>query len=106
MAKIRDLEAPTTVKQVRTFLGMASYYRSFVRDFSRRAQPLTELTKQEVPFRWEDKEEAVFKDLKEALISEPVLSPPDFTKPFVLMTDESSTGLGAVLGQRFHEEAR
>ena len=106
VSKIRDLETPTTVKQVRTFLGMASYYRGFVRDFSRRARPLTELTKQDVTFKWEQDEEAAFEDLKDALTKEPVLALPDFTKPFVLMTDGSTTGLGAVLGQHHDGEPR
>ena len=106
VSKIRDLEAPTTVKQVRTLLGMASYYRSFVKDFSKRARPLTELTRQDVAFRWGEEEESAFEDLKEALTTEPVLTLPDFTKPFILMTDGSSTGLGAVLGQHKDGEPR
>ena len=106
VAKIRDLEPPSTVKQVRMFLGMASYYRSFVKDFSKRARPLTELTKKGVQLRWGPEEEAAFTDLKDTLTSEPVLALPDFTMPFVLMTDGSSTGLGAVLGQLYEGEAR
>ena len=106
VTKIRNLEEPTTVKQIRTFVGMASYYRSFVKDFSRRAHPLTELTKQNVKFRWGAEEEAAFTDLKEALTTEPVLALPDFTKPFILMTDGSMTGLGAVLGQHHDGEPR
>ena len=100
ISKISDLGAPSTVKEVRSFLGLASYYRSFVKDFSRRAWALTELTKQKTPFRWGPKEQEAFSDLKAALTSEPVLALPDFSKPFILMTDGSSTGLGAVLGQQ------
>ena len=99
IAKIRDLEPPTTVKGVRELVGMASYYRSFVPDFSRRASPLTELTKKNVHFQWEEEQQRAFDDLKTALTSEPVLALPDFTKPFILMTDGSKTGLGAVLSQ-------
>ena len=106
VCKIRDLAQPTTAKQVRAFLGMASYYRTFVKDFSRRAKPLTELTKKHVTFRWGPDEEEAFDDLKKALTEEPVLALPDFTKPFVLMTDGSSTGLGAVLGQRHEGDAK
>ena len=102
VSKIRDLAPPKTLKHVRTFLGMASYYRSFVKDFSRRARALTELTKKRVAFRWGPEEEEAFEDLKKALTEEPVLALPDFSKPFILMTDGSSTGLGAVLGQ-YHE---
>ena len=106
VSKIRDLDAPTTVKQVRTLLGMASYYRCFVRDFSKRARLLTELTRQDIKFRWGEEEESAFEDLKKALTTEPVLTLPDFTKPFILMTDGSSTGLGAVLGQQHDGESR
>ena len=106
ITKIRDLPAPNTVKQVRSFLGMASYYRTFLPDFSRRAQPLTELTKKRATFHWGQQEEEAFEDLKAALTQEPVLTLPDFTKPFILMTDGSSTGLGAILGQQFDREAK
>ena len=97
--KIRNLVPPTTVKGVREFVGMASYYRSFVPDFGRRAGPLTELTKKSVSFHWGEEQQTAFEDLKKALTSEPVLALPDFTKPFILMTDGSATGLGAVLSQ-------
>ena len=99
ITKVRDLTPPTTVTGVREVVGLASYYRSFVKDFSQRASPLTELTKKSVDFHWGDEQQEAFEDLKNALTSEPVLALPDFTKPFILMTDGSATGLGAVLGQ-------
>ena len=102
---IKDLPPPHSVRGVRALLGMASYYRSFVPDFSRRAQPLTELTKKNVPFQWGPAQQASFEDLKTALTNEPVLALPDFTKPFILMTDGSSAGFGAVLGQH-HGDAK
>ena len=97
--KVRDLSTPTDVTGVRAFVGLASYYRSFVQDFSKRASPLTELTRKKVEFHWGQEQQAAFDDLKAALTSEPVLALPDFTKPFTFMTDGSSTGLGAVLAQ-------
>ena len=97
---IQQLAAPTTLQGVRSFVGMAAYYRIFIRDFSRRAAPLTALTKKAVPFEWGERQEEAFQDLKLALTTEPVLTLPDYAKPFVLMTDGSATGLGAVLGQR------
>ena len=106
ISKIRDLAAPETVRQVRTFLGMASYYRSFVQDFSKRALPLTTLTKKNVTFNWGVDEDKAFQDLKKILTEEPVLTLPDFSKPFVLMTDGSSSGLGAILGQQFEGEKK
>ena len=98
--KIQNLTPPADVTGVRSFLGLASYYRSFLRDFSKRARPLTELTKKAVEFHWGEEEQKSFDDLKAALVSEPVLALPDFTKSFILMTDGSSTGLGAVLAQQ------
>ena len=97
--KIRNLPAPETRREVRAFIGMASYYRCFVPDFSRRAKPLTDLTKVTTTFRWGPAQEAAFTDLKRVLTEAPVLALPDFSRPFILMTDGSSTGLGAVLGQ-------
>ena len=100
VAALEQLQAPTTLKGVRSFVGMASYYRMFIEDFSRRAAPLTDLTKKDEAFAWGDRQEEAFRDIKRALTTEPVLTLPDYSKPFVLMTDGSATGLGAVLGQR------
>ncbi|XP_043207943.1 uncharacterized protein LOC122373698 [Amphibalanus amphitrite] len=104
--KIRNLPPPTTRREVRSFIGMASYYRCFVPDFSRRAKPLTDLTKTTVPFEWGKKQEDAFADLKQVLTQEPVLALPDFSQPFILMTDGSSTGLGAILGQKKESEKK
>ena len=104
--KVKDLTPPERRKQVRAFLGLASYYRSFVKDFSRRARPLTNLTRLDVPFHWGQEEETAFNDLKTVLTSEPVLALPDFSRPFILMTDGSATGLGAVLGQHYEGDAK
>ena len=98
--KVRNLEPPTDVAGVRALVGLASYYRSFVKDFSKRASPLTELTKKNVAFHWGPEQQAAFEDLKTVLTSEPVLALPDFTKPFLLLTDGSAEGLGAVLAQQ------
>ena len=106
VAKIRDLPPPQTRREVRSFIGMATYYRCFVPDFSRRAKPLTDLTKTRVALHWGPEQDSAFTDLKNALTSEPVLALPDFTRPFILMTDGSSTGLGAVLGQQFDDDAK
>ena len=103
--KIQNLTPPTDVTGVRSFHGLASYYRAFLRDFSQRARPLTELTKKTVEFHWGEEEQKAFDDLKTALVSEPVLALPDFTRSFILMTDGSSTGLGAVLAQQ-HGDGR
>ncbi|MBN3289911.1 POL2 protein, partial [Polypterus senegalus] len=103
-SKVKDIlewPRPSTKKQVQAFLGLAGYYRRFVPRFSERAAPLTDLTKKGAPLYvvWTDKAEHAFSDLKKALTSAPVLRTPDFGLPFILQTDASDTGLGAVLSQ-------
>ena len=98
---IREWPRPQTKKQVRTFVGLASYYRRFVPHFASLSAPLTDLTKSRLPDRiqWTEETEKAFQGLKEALCSGPVLVTPDFTKPLVVQTDASETGVGAVLSQ-------
>lgn len=92
--------APSNVKTLRSFLGLASYYRRFVPNFAKVARPLHSLTKKDSPFVWIPDCQLAFMELKQLLTSAPVLSYPDFQKPFVLETDASGSGLGAVLAQR------
>ncbi|XP_057195726.1 uncharacterized protein LOC130557734 [Triplophysa rosa] len=98
---VRSAARPTTKTQVRAFLGLAGYYRCFIPHFSSIASPLTDLTKKGQPetLVWTAKAEAAFRDLKRALTSSPVLYAPDFGCQFILQTDASDTGLGAVLSQ-------
>ena len=95
---IRDFPRPMNKKQVRSFLGLAGYYRRFISDFATVAAPLTDLTKSSEPHRvnWTSKCEEAFENLKAALSSSPVLRSPDFGRPFVLQTDASDVGIGAV----------
>jgi hypothetical protein len=90
---------PTTVRQIRCFLGLAGYYRRFIPDFSRIAKPITELLKKEVKFVWSQKCEDAFHALRQHLTTAPVLAQPDSSKPFDVYCDASSTGLGCVLMQ-------
>ncbi len=92
---------PTTKTQVRAFLGLAGYYRCFIPNFSSLAAPLTDLTRKGQPERvvWNPDAEEAFRRVKHALTEEPVLRAPDFGCPFLLQTDASETGLGAVLSQ-------
>ena len=96
--------APTDPTKVRQFLGLASYYRRFIPGFARVAHPLHVLTKKDVTFQWTLECEAAFNRLKECLVTAPVLSYPRFgtDQEFILETDTSGIGLGAVLAQE-HE---
>ncbi|CAM5177784.1 unnamed protein product [Eretmochelys imbricata] len=98
---IRDWPVPRTKKQVQAFIGLAGYYRRFVPHISAIATPITELCKKEKPDKvvWTEQCQRALFALKEALVSGPVLVTPDFDKPFVVFTDASDTGLGAVLMQ-------
>ncbi len=92
---------PTSKKQIRAFLGLAGYYRCFIPNFSSLATALTDLTKKGQPemVKWGPKEEEAFNRVKAALTSEPVLRAPDFNSSFLVQTDASDTGVGAVLSQ-------
>ena len=93
--------APTTVRQVRQFLGIASWYRRFVENFATVAAPLVALTRKRAKWKWETPEQEAFEALKSRLTSSPILACPDFTRPFQFQTDASTSGLGAVLTQFF-----
>jgi len=92
---------PTTVKQLLAFLGLTSYYRRFIKNFAIIDEPLTNLLKKEA-FRWSTHTEITFTTLKTTLTHAPVLVLPNFNQPFVLETDASSLGIGAVLTQNNH----
>jgi hypothetical protein len=97
--EVMDWKPPTTVRQVRSFLGLAGYYRRFILDFSRIAKPMTELLKKGVKYEWSQKCEDAFHALRQHLTTAPVLAQPDNTKPFEVYCDASGTGLGCVLMQ-------
>ncbi len=101
-AKIEAVEqwpTPTSVKDVRAFLGLASYYRRYIPGFSTVAAPLTNLTRQGVNLVWDDACEGAFQTLKAALVTAPILPYPTREGHFVLSTDASDVGIGAVLEQ-------
>ncbi|KAA0053259.1 pol protein [Cucumis melo var. makuwa] len=90
---------PSTVSEVRSFLGLASYYRQFVENFSRIATPLTQLTRKGAPFVWSKACEDSFHNLKQKLVTAPVLTVPDGSGSFMIYSDASKKGLGCVLMQ-------
>ena len=103
---IVDAEKPVTKKQVRSFLGLVGFYRRFIPNFSTIASPLTELTKKGFPNsikNWTEAQEKAFQTLKGRVTKYPVLRLPDFTRKFILQTDASDVGLGAVLCQEFDD---
>jgi transposase InsO family protein len=102
---IMDWVTPMSVKDIRSFLGLAGYYRRFIEGFSKIAKPLTNLLKKDTRFVWTDQAEESFKTLKAKLTSAPVLALPDASKDFVVFCDASLQGLGCVLMQDGHAVA-
>ena len=116
VAKIKDWPTPKTPKEVHSFVGLASYYRRFIPNFAKWAGPLHalivpasfkqkirrgEMKKSDLPeFQWTPACQEGFDQLKKALTEAPVLAYPDYSKPFILETDASLKGLGAVLSQK------
>ncbi|KAI3712329.1 hypothetical protein L1987_70880 [Smallanthus sonchifolius] len=97
---VEDWSSPKTPSEIRSFLGLAGYYRRFIEDFSRIALPMTKLTRKERKFVWGPEQESTFQLLKEKLTKAPILSLPDGTEDFVVYSDASHSGLGCVLMQR------
>lgn len=96
---VLNWEQPTNVTEVRSFLGLAGYYRRFIEGFSKLARPLTNLTKKGTSFKWNENCEQAFSGLKKRLTEAPVLSLPAEGERFVVYTDASYQGLGCVLMQ-------
>ena len=101
--KIVNMTSPRNVKQLRTVLGLFSYYRRFVKNFSKLVAPMNELLKRDHEYEWELQHQQIFEDIKEMMMTVPILSYPNFNKPFILSTDASTNGLGAVLSQKDEE---
>ena len=96
---VLDWPVSENTQQVRSFVGLASYHRRFIANFTNIASPLLQLTQKNVPFVWSTDTNNSFEELKRALITAPVLAYPDPSLEFVLDTDASSAGIGTVLSQ-------
>ena len=98
---VLDWQAPTSVPEIRSFLGLAGYYRRFVPEFSKIARPMTELLKKGVRFSWGNNCEQAFQTLRKLLTSAPVLAQPDITRPFDVYCDASGMSFGRILISAF-----
>ena len=96
---VKNWPIPRNTKEVQSFIGLASYYRKFIKNFAHIAAPLHKLCSPKVIFKWTPEIGVAFEKLKEALITHPILIYPDFSKPFRLDVDACGVGLGAVLSQ-------
>ena len=96
---IRDFQPPSSRKQLRYSLGIASYYRRFIKNFAKIARPMSEKTSEKVEFGWTPSMQKSFDTLKKALTTVPVLAFPDFNRPFLVASGSSSAAVGAVLSQ-------
>jgi RNase H-like domain found in reverse transcriptase len=99
LSEIRDWPTPTTVKQVRGFIGFANFYRRFIKKFSELVLLLNNLLRKDAKFDWNDQCQEAFKTLKGRFLQEPVLMMPDHSKPFQIESNASKYASGAVLTQ-------
>ena len=96
---IRNFPRPKTVRDVRAFLGLSGYYRSFIKEYAAISRPLTQLTKKDVKFEWAEAQQISFVELKKALTSDSVLAHPRFDQSFILSCDSSNYAISAILSQ-------
>lgn len=96
---VRDFPIPKSCKDIKSFLGLAGYYRRFIPNFSKLTKPLTSLLKKDVPFVWNEEQQQALDACKDILTTAPILQYPDFSRPFNLTTDASKYAIGAVLSQ-------
>lgn len=96
---ILKIPPPKNAKEVRQFMGTASWYRRFIPDFSTRLYPLTSMLKKGKRFEWTEEAQKSWDDIRSCLIKSPIISCPNFEKPFTIACDASGVGLGAVLSQ-------
>jgi hypothetical protein len=99
VADILNWKAPTDARGIKSFIGMAGYYRRFIEGFLKIVKPMTALLANKVEFKWTQKCQEAFEALKEKLTTAPILVLPDVHKPFLVYCDACYTGLGCVLMQ-------
>ena len=92
---------PSNIKELQSFLGLTGYYRRFINSYSEIALPLYSLLRKDVKWEWADQHTQAVETLKKALTTAPVLVMPDYSKRFIVQTDASYSGIGAVLAQSY-----
>ena len=97
--KVKNWQTPFNVREVQKFLGFTGYYRYFIQDYLCIARPLLDLMQKTTPWHWEEHQQIACKTLQNKMCDKPVLQQPDFTKPFIVLTDTSAYGVGAILLQ-------
>ncbi|HYN44668.1 MAG TPA: reverse transcriptase domain-containing protein [Candidatus Limnocylindrales bacterium] len=103
---INAMPAPTDPKQLVRFMAMAGFYRRYIKDFAKRTHTLRALCKQDAKWEWSSIHQSEVDDIKDALTSQPVMAYPDWDKKFILTTDASLKGLGAILSQEYENGER
>ncbi|GFT66064.1 retrovirus-related Pol polyprotein from transposon 17.6 [Trichonephila clavipes] len=98
---INEFPVPTDQKQIKSFLGCCNFYRRYIKNFAKRALPLTNLLRKDTPFEWTSETQEAFDDIKKAILNPPVLALPDPNAELQITTDASSRGIGAVLEQKY-----
>ncbi|GFS50234.1 retrovirus-related Pol polyprotein from transposon 412 [Trichonephila clavipes] len=98
---INEFPVPTDQKQIKSFLGCCNFYRRYIKNFAKRALPLTNLLREDTPFEWTSETQEAFDDIKKAILNPPVLALPDPNAELQITTDASSRGIGAVLEQKY-----
>ncbi|EFO92751.1 hypothetical protein CRE_26017, partial [Caenorhabditis remanei] len=101
-----NFRTPTTLSEVKSFLGMSGYFRRFIKDYAIIVKPLTTLTQKDVEFNWGEEQEKAFEEVKQRLISPPILTTPRMDGDFEMHTDASKIGIAAVLLQKQDDELK
>ena len=103
---IEILMPPNTVKGIRIFLGLAGFYKRFIKDFSKISKPLCRLLEKDAKFEFDDSCLSAFKEIKSKLVIAPIMATPDWNKEFEIICDASDYAMGAVMGQRTEKISR
>ena len=104
VAGVADWPAPGNKKEVQSFLGFVNFYHRFIQDFSHHTQPLFDLTKNDVKWKWSTDEQLAFSTLKDLITSAPILTSPDNSRPFQIEAESSDFATGAVLSQQSKDD--